>query len=671
MNRITADLQKATTDNPAPTTSQKVPSTEVVPDWFRTAYLIRAVEQRLLALFAEGKLFGTVHTCIGQELSAVAVARALRPGDKIFSNHRCHGHFIAFTGNVSGLIAEIMGRQTGVCGGRGGSQHLCEEGFFSNGVQGSIAPVSAGLALAEKFKDSENIITVFLGDGTLGEGAVYETLNLASKWELPLLFVLENNLYAQSTSQKQTLAGDILARPQSFGIKTLHTSTWDTQHIFDMTAAAADFVRKNKRPAFICIDTFRLMAHSKGDDDRNPAELQEYWARDPLQLVLNNLTNQGAEIKAQADRQIDQAVAAANDAPWASADPPASANLTTLHWIPAPATTLDRCVVQIREALRRNMARDSRIILVGEDIESPYGGAFKATKGLSDEFPGRVRNTPISEAIVVGLGNGLALNGMIPVCEIMFGDFLMLAADQIVNSASKFRYMYNNKVRVPFILRTPMGGKRGYGPTHSQSLEKHFLGLPDVCVLALHHRLDPGIIYDELFREIAGPVLVIENKLMYSWRITSEPPEGFVIENSSDPFPTTRLRPATKNVDLTVVCYGGMLPEVEAAVIQAFERYEIACELVVPTQLYPLDIRPFVASVSRTARLLVVEEGLGFAAFGAELVARLTEVDCGLLSKIRRLASPEHPIPSSGPLEKSLLPNPDNILQAIAETVRS
>src|SRR5580693_2414746 len=181
---------------------------------YARAILIRAFEQRLLQLFSEGRLFGTVHTCIGQEFTGIAVAEHLQPGDLIFSNHRCHGHYLARTGDVAGLLAEIMGRETGTCGGRGGSQHICAGGVFSNGVQGGIAPVSAGLALAQRLNKTNNIVTVFIGDGTLGEGTLYETLNLASKWNLPLLIVLENNSYAQSTSQSETLAGDIRQRAE-------------------------------------------------------------------------------------------------------------------------------------------------------------------------------------------------------------------------------------------------------------------------------------------------------------------------------------------------------------------------------------------------------------------------------------------------------------------------
>src|SRR5262249_39185940 len=278
-------------------------------------------------------------------------------------------------------------------------------------------------------------------------------------------------------------------------------------------------------------------------------------------------------------------------------------------WRRAADVPAERVVTLLHDALRRNLCRDGRIVLIGEDIEGPYGGAFKVTKDLSREVPGRVRNTPISEAAIVGLGNGLALLGLVPVCEIMFGDFLTLAADQLVNHASKFRYMYKGRVEPKLVVRTPMGGKRGYGPTHSQSLEKHFLGLPGTMMLALHHRHDPGRIYDALFAAIDRPTIVIENKLLYGLRAGDSAPEGFVLEETEEPFPTSRIRPLGEP-DVTILCYGGMLPDVEKALEPLFEEHEIACEVVCPTRIYPLDPRPVLESVLRTGRLLVVEEGL-------------------------------------------------------------
>ena len=220
----------------------------------------------------------------------MAIVAALQEGDLLFSNHRGHGHYLAWTDDVEGLIAEIMGKQTGMCGGRGGSQHMCAQGFFSNGIQGGIVPVAAGLALAQKLQGRPNITVVFIGDGTLGEGVLYETLNVAAKWELPLLVVLENNLYAQSTPQHQTLAGDIYARATAFGITTAHSDTWHPDDLVLAAAESVDKVRCTSRPLFLCINTYRLMAHLKGDDDRDPQEVQRYREQDPLMLFSRRAT---------------------------------------------------------------------------------------------------------------------------------------------------------------------------------------------------------------------------------------------------------------------------------------------------------------------------------------------------------------------------------------------
>lgn len=640
---------------------------------YTKAILIRQVEQTLLDLFAKGELFGTVHTCIGQEWTGVAVADHLRRGDVVFSNHRCHGHYIALTDDVEGLIAEVMGRQSGVCGGRGGSQHLCAAGFFSNGVQGGMMPVAAGMALALKRTRGDNIAVAFIGDGTLGEGTVYETLNIASKWQLPLLVVLENNLYAQSTFQEQTLAGDMCARAAAFGIRTLAASTWQPEELLEKAREAIEEVRRAGGPCFLRIDTYRLMAHSKGDDTRESLEVRGYWQRDPITVFRETNFRAGELMQQAALQRTTAAVEAATQAAFAAATPnlPPEPNTPLRGWLRSELSERGRVVNCIHDAFRRNLQRDERIVLLGEDIEGPYGGAFKVTKDLSREFPGRVLNTPISEAAIVGLGNGLALAGLRPVCEIMFGDFLTLAADQFINHAAKFRYMYNQQVQVPLIIRTPMGGKRGYGATHSQSLEKHFLGLPDTQVLAIHHRFDPGEFYDRLFTTVDRPTLVIENKLLYGMRVDGCVSEGFALEHTDELLPTTRLRPEGVTPDLTIVCYGGMLPDVEQAVDRLFEVHEIACEVICPMRLFPLDLAPILESVLKSRRLLLVEEGLSFAAFGAEVAAQILEHAPGVVEVMARIASPNHPIPSCGPLEKELLPGSAQIIHRVREMVMS
>ncbi len=639
--------------------------------WSR-AFLIRSFEERLLKLFSEGKLFGTVHTCIGQEFTGVAVASQLIPGDLIVSNHRCHGHYLARTADADGLMAEVMGRQTGICGGRGGSQHICAHGVFSNGIQGGMTPVSAGMALAQKLNRTGNVVVTFIGDGTLGEGTLYETLNIISKWDLPMMIVLENNLYAQSTSQQLTLAGDICARAEAFGIASFHGTTSSPRALQDLMAEAVALVREESRPAFFRIDTSRLMAHSKGDDDRPKDELAGYWSEDPITRFTEQFPEYAAELKRDAEAKIDTAVELASVAAFAENGVDEEVDLSAPVWERTQIEGRERVVTRIYQALKQQMERDDRAFLLGEDIQGPYGGAFKVTKDLSQLYAGRVRNTPISEAAIAGIGNGLALMGMRPVCEIMFGDFMTLTADQIINHASKFKWMYNDQVTVPTIIRTPMGGRRGYGSTHSQCLEKHFLGIPGTRVLAVHPRFDPHEMYDRLFASIDRPTIVIENKTMYGEYVTHQTLQGFWVEHSNEEFPTTRIRSQAKP-DVTVVCYGGMLHEAEKAADKLFDEHELIVEIICPLQLYPLNYRPILDSVQRSGHLFVVEEGQSFCGFGAEVVAALREASRGKSNEpaflTRRLGAKPHPLASSKHAEADSLPSADTIVAGVVELV--
>ena len=274
--------------------------------------LIRRVEETLLDLFSAGKLVGTTHTCIGQEANAVGVISALdRERDVVFSNHRCHGHYVALTGDVEGLLAEVMGKATGVCGGKGGSQHLCRGNFYSNGVLGSTVPVATGMALAEKRKGTGALATVFLGDGTLGQGVVYESLNMASLWSLPILFVVENNFYAQSTPSSLGLAGSIPDRARAFGIDVAALATTDVTDVRDAALSATHAVRSTGRPFFLVVDTYRFSPHSKGDDFRDPAEIEERRHHDPLAVAGRMLA---ADERLATERAAEELLAVALEA---------------------------------------------------------------------------------------------------------------------------------------------------------------------------------------------------------------------------------------------------------------------------------------------------------------------------------------------------------------------
>jgi TPP-dependent pyruvate/acetoin dehydrogenase alpha subunit len=263
---------------------------------YRTMLLIRRFEERLQAEFSQGRLVGTTHVYIGEEADAVGIFSVTDPDDVVFSNHRCHGHFLAYGASLPEgsdpyrLAAELMGRSTGLVGGRGGSQHIHWRNFYSNGIQGGIVPVATGMALAEKARKTGRITLVFIGDGTLGEGVLYESLNIAALWQLPILFIVENNHYAQTTPIELGVAGSISGRFTAFGIPVWERATFDVLEVRSLTEAAILHVRSGAGPAGLILHTQRFFAHSKGDDPRSPEELARIRKVDPLDLHGSRLT---------------------------------------------------------------------------------------------------------------------------------------------------------------------------------------------------------------------------------------------------------------------------------------------------------------------------------------------------------------------------------------------
>lgn len=286
-------------------------------DLYRSMLRIRRFEETVLGEFSRGYFFGTTHTYIGQEANAVGVLRNIAPEDIVVSNHRSHGHFLAYGGDMRALFAELMGKSTGVCGGRGGSQHLHWKNFYSNGVLGGTAPISTGIALAEKFNQRDTVTITFLGDGALGEGIIYESLNMASLWSAPVLFVLENNHIAQTTPTALNLAGNIANRFNAFGIDSEVLDTSDVLMIQSSAARAISEVRKKFSPQALILNTYRFGPHSKGDDTRPEKEILELRkTRDPISILAARLEpDQINPIEEEVDDEVKQAFKKAKSDP--------------------------------------------------------------------------------------------------------------------------------------------------------------------------------------------------------------------------------------------------------------------------------------------------------------------------------------------------------------------
>ncbi|MBD3165146.1 thiamine pyrophosphate-dependent dehydrogenase E1 component subunit alpha [bacterium] len=288
--------------------------------FYKRMLSIRRFEERVLELFSRGELFGTTHTSIGQEAGAVAVIDHLKHGDFIVSGHRCHGHYLAWTVDYAGLFGELMGRAGGVVGGRGGSQHLHAEGFYTNGVLGNMVPVAAGMAMAEKRRGEGAIGVLFLGDGAMGEGTVYETLNMLSLWQLPLLVVVENNCYAQTTPLDLHFAGSFSGRAKAFGVDTGEIESNDVRELHSHFESIVKKVRGTSAPHMEIVHTYRLCAHSKGDDFRPAEEIETWRRRDPLRIEAARLDE---ESRNEIERQVEEIIHEAEQR--ARARPPAGA----------------------------------------------------------------------------------------------------------------------------------------------------------------------------------------------------------------------------------------------------------------------------------------------------------------------------------------------------------
>ena len=631
-------------------------------------HLIRRTEELILDLFSRGLLSGTTHTCLGQELCQMSVVRSLNdPDDVVLSNHRNHGHFMTYSGHFIGLVAEIMGREAGVCGGYGGSQHMAFRHFHSNGVQAGMTGIGTGLALARKMGKSKAIVATMIGDGTLGEGLLYESMNLASIWKAPVLFVVENNGIAQTTYTRETIGGSIEARGQAFGLATWHLD----DNAADFSQSVADIVAEMRtiaRPGMLVIDTRRLGPHSKGDDLRDEQERKAIAERDPLLAIGKRLPPSEREAietrNAAFLREIETAALASPEAHFADVPQHALRPIRTASsgMQPAKAANVRGA---INAALRNLLTNDENVVVLGEDLHEPYGGAFKVTAGLSSEFAGRVISTPISEAGITGSGIGLALAGKRPIVEIMFADFLSLCMDQIYNHAVKFPGMFP-EVEVPLVLRTPCGGRRGYGPTHSQSPENLFVSVPGLTVIYGSHRHNVGQLLVDTVTRWPNPTIFLEHKLLYGE--AQDPLDYVTVKAHSDDigaglFPT--LRRGSHSPDITLVSFGGMLPVVERAATRLSDEEELEVEIVALAMLAPLPRQTLLSALLQRSHVAVVEESHHEYGVSAEILATLMEA--GFRGKIIRIGTPPAPIASARSLERDQLPDEQTIVSNVLD----
>jgi len=653
-------------------------SSEVIPprdegdlqiEMLRRMLLIRAFEEAVARDFTDNRLpTMAVHLSTGQEAVAVGACFPMGEADLMTTTHRGHGHMIARGADVNAMMAELYGRETGLCRGRGGSLHVTEAAIGAvgaNGIVGASTLIGAGTALAQSFLKTGGATVVFMGDGATNQGMFHEGVNLASVWNLPVVFVVENNLYGEFTPvERHCSARRIVDRASGYGIEGIQVDGNDVLAVYGAMAEALASARVGGRPVLIECLTYRWRGHMEGDAQtyRSRDEEAEWRARCPIERFRAALTEEGTiddasfdAMRREAGDAIDTAVEFARSSP----DPDVGAVGEDL-FSPEPVKVLEgvqagasdgepeemTCSQAINLALAEEMRRDERVYMLGEDVS--LGGYMGVTVDLVDEFgPERIMDTPISEYAIVGSSVGAAMMGLRPVAEILFSDFLTCCLDPIINQAAKLRYMSGGQYSIPLVIRTPGGAGFGMGAQHSQSFEALLMGVPGLIVAVPSSPADARGLLKTAIRS-SNPVLVFEHKLLYT-NIGPVPAGDHLI-------PFGRCDVKRVGGDVTVVALGYMVTvAVEAAEALAAEGIEV--EVIDPMTLAPLDTEGILRSVFKTGRLITMEEGHLDGGMGAEVLARVSEVAPRALKfPPARIASMRTPHPYNMKLEYHMTP---------------
>ena len=534
--------------------------------------LINRFELALLELKGNDAVWGPVHTSVGQEATAAGVVAALRPGDQFAATYRSHHQFLAKALQfrvpaawnpaadelpeaglevVRRTMAEIMGLAPGYCGGRGGSMHLryAEAGFLgANAIVAGGLPLAAGAAYAEKQAGSGSVVVGFVGDGALHQGALHEALNMAGLWKLPLICFIENNLYAVATKvQEASAVQDLSVRAAAYDMDGYIVDGSDPVAIYRLVSHVAGGLRGGGRPAMIEAKCYRRFHHA-GDVPgsafryRSREEEAEYAGREVTRVLPEAVQEAGilsADEVAHIRRGSEQAVLAAMEAcavkgeggawavraelwprPETAAEGMRSAGA---EWqgisFVAPRDLAADAELTYSDAIAavtgRWLERDPRAIVFGEEVANLGGGAYGATRGLPERFPGRIINTPISEGGFAGLGFGAAQLGMRVVVEIMFADFALVAADQLFNQISKGRHMYGDTTDVPLVVRTRIGTGLGYGAQHSMDPVGLYGLFPGFRIVVPATSADYIGLFNSAMHSL-DPVVILEHNSLYT-----------------------------------------------------------------------------------------------------------------------------------------------------------
>ncbi|MBP6184733.1 MAG: dehydrogenase E1 component subunit alpha/beta [Saprospiraceae bacterium] len=634
---------------------------ETLIQLYRQLVLPRLIEEKMLILLRQGRI-SKWFSGIGQEAISVGVAAAMLPDELIFTMHRNLGVFTTRDMPLDKLIAQWQGKKSGFSKGRERSFHF---GSLEYGIVGMIShlgpqlSLAAGVALAHKLKADGRISLAFTGDGGTSQGEFHEALNTAAVWDLPVIFLIENNGYGLSTPvNEQYRCESLVERGIGYGMQSMSIDGNNILEVYRTIRDLAESMRANPRPVLLECRTFRMRGHEEASGTKYvPKELFDLWEqKDPVStfetfLLKENILDAEAmeSIKETYRKYIAEAVERAFAEPDVEPDlaeelgdvyipftpaltPPASAETKEMRYIDA-----------ISDGLRQGMVAHNNLILMGQDI-AEYGGVFKITDGFVQQFgKDRVRNTPLCESAIIGIGLGLSMKGFKSMVEMQFADFVTCGFNQIVNNLAKTHYRWGAGADV--VIRMPAGGGVGAGPFHSQCNEAWFAHTPGLKVVF------PATPYDAKGLLLAAlddpnPVMFFEHKALYRAVSEAVPTEPYRIEIG-------KARIAREGNAVTVITYG---MGVHWA-LETVRELDMDAEIIDLRSLVPLDYETITNSVKKTNKVILLHEDTLFLGIGGEISAWISEHLFEYLdAPVLRAASLDTPIPFAIPLEQQFLP---------------
>lgn len=650
---------------------------------YRTMLVIRYTEEELARCHQKGLIFGACHTYVGQEAISSGVCANLNREDPIFSTHRGHGHALAKGMHPRELIAELFGRSTGCSRGRGGSMHLFSPEIGMMGTSGIVGPCilqACGGGYSSKLMNSGSVSVAFFGDGAVNNGAFHEGLNMASIWKLPVLFICENNQFATEVPFSYSSGiPDIGRRAVNYGIPGFEVDGNDVLAVYQTAREAVALARSGGGPTLIECKTYRTRAHAEGMGDftyRTREQVEEWKRKCPIALFRDKLSKEyGIHEQILSGLESEVLSMVTESRSFAENSPMPEAATAALHvYSPRKQNISEEGLIERKEpsrlitftqstheALSEEMAVNPGIFVLGEGI-GVRGGNFKTTTGLYEIYgPVRLCDTPISERGFVGLAGGAAMTGTRPVVDFMFADFILDSVGEIINQIAKMQYMSSGRLKMPVLLRGCIGIGHSAATHHSGSYYGMYAQVPGLKVVVPSNAFDAKGLMKHALR-CDDPVMFLEHREILTHKC-HVPQEDYEIE-----FGHAAI--VRSGSDVTVVALARMV-HLTQSVCDQLEKEGVSVELIDPRTVSPLDTKTILESVSKTGRLLIVDEPPAACGFASEIAALVADSGFDDLdAPIRRLTGAFTPTPYSPSLEAVVIPTSAEIANAIRALVK-